>query len=141
MWFLPIDGEMFFISYDASYAREADNPQNKYPDWNWDEFAQVMDVYSEQQGLTWGVASPNPNILLSKAYNNDYQCQNGTLPIHCSIELSTAAVEDALSYYSENSHQISIASGNSKGSAESFHYPSISVGRASGNVGITASIF
>ncbi|MFK7800167.1 MAG: hypothetical protein AB8G95_00915 [Anaerolineae bacterium] len=108
MWFLPIDGEMFFISYDASYASDANNPQKQYPDWNWDEFAHVMDVYSEQQGLTWGVVSPNPNILLSKAYNSDNRCPDNAFPIHCSIELSTAAVEDALGFYSQNSHQISI---------------------------------
>ena len=108
MWFLPVDGEMFFISYDASYASDANNPQNQYPEWDWEEFEHVMDVYSEQQGLMWGVVSPNPNILLSKAYNSDNRCPDSRLPIHCSIELSTAAVEDALGYYSDNSHQISI---------------------------------
>ena len=108
MWFLPIDGEMFFISYDASYASNANDPHLEYPDWNWEEFNEVMNVYSAQQGLTWGIVSPNPNILLSKAFNYDNRCDNEFIPVHCSIDLSTAAVEDALTFYSENSHQISI---------------------------------
>ncbi|MFT7585828.1 MAG: hypothetical protein ACI9EW_002256, partial [Cellvibrionaceae bacterium] len=108
MWFLPIDGEMFFVSYDGSYAAHANDPQEQYPDWNWEEFSHVMDVYSQQEGLDWGVVAPNASILLSKAYSSDNRCPNESRPIYCSIELSTAAVEDALNFYSENSHQISI---------------------------------
>lgn len=108
MWFLPIDGEMFFVSYDDSFAAQANDPQAQYPDWNWDEFAKVMDIYSQQEALDWGIVSPNTSFLLSKAYNSDNRCPNESRPIHCSIELSTAAVEDALTYYKAHSDQISI---------------------------------
>lgn len=108
IWYLPLNGELAFVSTDLGYASAFGNPSVEYPNWSWSDFEAVMDVYTANDGLEWGVASPSPVLLLSRAYGADHTCGANTLPIACSIDLSTAGIEDAMSFYANNSQTISI---------------------------------
>lgn len=108
MWFLPIDGELSFISTDGNYAARYGRPDAAYPNWTWDEFDAVMDVYTIENGLNRGIATPNVNLLLSRAYQHDHTCTSDVSPMSCSIDLSTEGVAEALDFYQQNHEQISI---------------------------------
>ncbi len=108
VWFLPLNGELTFVSTDFGYASDFGNPSVAYPDWNWDEFETVMNTYTAENGLEWGIAIPNPGLLLSRAYGVDHTCSAETLPISCSIDLSQAGIESAMAFYAANGQKISV---------------------------------
>ncbi|MEM9775860.1 MAG: hypothetical protein AAF902_14890 [Chloroflexota bacterium] len=110
MWFLPIDGELLFISYDASYAADAGDPHDpSSASWQWDEFSDIMSIYTDS-GIRWGIASPDPSILLSRAYSSENDCSQIDSGQRCLLgfELTIEGIENALTYYAEHSDQISI---------------------------------
>lgn len=109
MWFLPIDGELLFISYDASYAHDVGDPHDSAADWQWDQFSDIMSTYTDS-GIRWGVASPDPSILLSRAYSSENNCTDIDSGQRCVLgfELTVDGIENALAYYAAHSDQISI---------------------------------
>ncbi|MEM8856972.1 MAG: hypothetical protein AAGD96_01540 [Chloroflexota bacterium] len=109
MWFLPTDGELMLVSFDASYAAAAGVPAIIDRSWNWEDFSEVMSIYTDN-GLRWGIASPDSSILLSRAYSSENDCADFGLGQRCllAFELTTDGIENALTYYAELGNQISI---------------------------------